>query len=217
VAPSNEGSLLISVVILRRVVGFIGLLLSPVLVVSSGLHLQSSISDYYYTGAQNIFVGALCAVGVFLCCYKGFDVNDWVLSLIAGSAAILVALCPTVPANPTTLEALKGDLHWLFAATFLGSLAYLSLFQFTKTNAPGNPTPQKLARNRVYRVCGALMAGCLLLLLAYKLSPPGLTQGLARFNPVFCLESVAVIAFGVSWLTKGEMLLGDKPQTADPA
>lgn len=30
-----------------------------------------------------------------------------------------------------------------------------------------------------------------------------------RLDPVFRLESLAVVAFGVSWLTKGESILKD--------
>jgi hypothetical protein len=31
-----------------------------------------------------------------------------------------------------------------------------------------------------------------------------------ELDPVFWLESLAVVAFGVSWLTKGEMILKDE-------
>ena len=31
-----------------------------------------------------------------------------------------------------------------------------------------------------------------------------------KLDPVFWLESLAVVAFGVSWLTKGEMILKDE-------
>jgi len=34
---------------------------------------------------------------------------------------------------------------------------------------------------------------------------------LERYAPIFWLEGIAVIAFGVSWLTKGEAILKDKP------
>jgi hypothetical protein len=33
---------------------------------------------------------------------------------------------------------------------------------------------------------------------------------LLKFSPLFWLEAVAVFAFGVSWLTKGEVILADK-------
>ena len=31
----------------------------------------------------------LYAVGVFLCCYKGYDIKEWALSFIAGSDSIV--------------------------------------------------------------------------------------------------------------------------------
>jgi len=33
---------------------------------------------------------------------------------------------------------------------------------------------------------------------------------LQNFKPVFWLEALSVVSFGVSWLTKGEAILGDE-------
>jgi hypothetical protein len=33
---------------------------------------------------------------------------------------------------------------------------------------------------------------------------------LVNFNPVFWLESIALWAFGISWIVKGEVILKDK-------
>jgi hypothetical protein len=57
------------------------------------------MSGYYYTGMHNIFVGALCALGVFLVAYNGYDDLDRWITNIAGAAAIIVALFPTKPAS----------------------------------------------------------------------------------------------------------------------
>jgi hypothetical protein len=51
------------------------------------------------------------------------------------------------------------------------------------------------------------MAGCLLLIGIYKLFVQ--TEQWQQVDPVFWLESVSVIAFGISWLVKGEFILGD--------
>jgi hypothetical protein len=41
---------------------------------------------------------------------------------------------------------------------------------------------------------------------------------LTAFNPVFWLETIAILAFGVSWLTKGEAILKDDfSSSSDPA
>jgi hypothetical protein len=74
--------------------------------------VQTSISAYYYTHAQAIFVGALIAIGTCLICLRGSTDLEDVLLNIAGMLAPVVALVPTpqtgdcaslpgVPQDPT--------------------------------------------------------------------------------------------------------------------
>lgn len=74
--------------------------------------VQTSISAYYYTHAQAIFVGVLVAIGVCLICLRGSTEHEDVLLNLAGILAAVVALVPTpdagncaslpgVPADPT--------------------------------------------------------------------------------------------------------------------
>ena len=81
---------------LRQTVGWIGTLLPAVLIVgvavSSTASRPGSMSGYYYTDMRNIFVGALCALGVFLGAYAGYDDVDRWITNIAGIGAIGVAL-----------------------------------------------------------------------------------------------------------------------------
>lgn len=57
--------------------------------------LLGSISAYYYTPVQSMFVGALLAMGVSLICLKGnTDLEDMLLN-VAGMLATVVALVPT--------------------------------------------------------------------------------------------------------------------------
>src|SRR5437899_11536622 len=62
---------------LRRAVGMIGFLLPVVLaigkIVLESPGLQHSISAYYYTVVRDVFVGSLCAIGVFLASTQGYD------------------------------------------------------------------------------------------------------------------------------------------------
>jgi len=89
-------------------------------------------------------------------------------------------------------------------------LGYFCLFLFTKTNPDKIPTRQKLLRNRVYKVCGTLIVVALILIVIVKQFPEN--SEMMRLAPVFWLESVAVVAFGISWLTKGEAFLKDVPE-----
>jgi hypothetical protein len=208
VSPPEE-SLVVSTLIFRRLVGILGIALPFALVLWTGLSFQLSISAYYYTPGRNLFVGVMCVVGAFLCCYKGYDIRDKALCLVAGIAAILVGLVPMAQDVDPFPAQVRGWFHLFFAAVFLGCLAALSLFQFTQTDARTAKamTPQKIRRNRVYRLCGWVMVGCLGAIVLYKfpLTKP-LLDFLTPLNPVFDGESLAVIAFGISWLTKGEGL-----------
>ncbi|HEX5924749.1 MAG TPA: hypothetical protein VFY45_13015 [Baekduia sp.] len=73
---------------------------------------QTSISAYYYTHAQAIFVGTLIAIGTCLVCLRGSTELEDVLLNVAGMLAPVVALVPTpkvgacaslpgVPEDPT--------------------------------------------------------------------------------------------------------------------
>ena len=95
------------------------------------------------------------------------------------------------------------SLHFLFL-----TLAYFCLKLFTKTAPDKTPTRRKLQRNTVYRVCGYTILACILL--AGVVALPPIKTLLERLSPVFWLESGAIVAFGVAWLTKGETILKDE-------
>ena len=70
-------------------------------------------------------------------------------------------------------------------------------------------------RNKVYVACGVTILVCIALIAAGKLTLGEPFEARTRF--VFWLESVAVVAFGVSWLTKAEFVFGDpRPSTRAP-
>lgn len=209
--PQNP--LVLSYLAMRQAVGFIGIALPPVLVVGKillqGPGIQSSISSYHYTDMRTVFEGSLCALGVFLLCTRGYDRQDEIAGRLASAFVIGVALLPTTPdAGATSREQIIGGVHLSFAALFYLTLAYFSIALFTKTAQENRPTPQKLKRNMVYRVCGYIILVCLLLIGIVKLS--SIEDRLQGFSPVFWLESVATMSFGLSWLTKGETILKDK-------
>lgn len=151
----GRNQLIVSYMLLRQTVGWIGTLLPAVLLVgvaiSSAASRPGSMSGYYYTDMRNIFVGALCALGVFLGAYAGYDEVDRWITNIAGLGAIGVAFCPTKPAvcaagtqacpassvtHLSTSQQLVGDIHLVFAATTFIALGLMAL-RFAK----GGMTP----------------------------------------------------------------------------
>ncbi len=105
----------------------------------------------------------------------------------------------TIPSDP------PGLCH-----TFFLTLIYFSLFLFTKTDPDQPPTRRKLHRNTVYRICGYTMGACIGLIALYLLMPEETASRYAKYQPVFWLEGLAIVVFGISWLTKGEAILQDE-------
>jgi len=203
---------------LRKAVGMIGFLLPLVLAIGKILlqspGLQQSISSYYYTMVRDVFVGSLCAIGVFLMSTQGYDRRDEIAGYLAGIFAIGVALFPTTPDSGATAEAqVIGKVH-LACATFLFlTFAYFCLRLFTISG--GNPTRRKLQRNLVYRVCGWTILACIALIAIVHI--PAIAKTVSALSPVFWLEALAVMTFGFAWLTKGEMILKDETEQARAA
>jgi len=208
-----QDSLVLSYLGLRKAVGIIGVALPFVLsfgkILLQSPGIENSISAYYYTDVRNVFVGSLCAIGVFLMSCRGYDRGDAIAGYLACAFAVGVALFPTTPGkDATSQEKLIGILHLSFAALFFLTLAYFSLVQFTKTARGATPTPRKRQRNTVYRVCGCTILACILSIVVVKL--PSVETLAQQLTPVFWLESLAIVAFGVAWLTKGETILKDQ-------
>jgi hypothetical protein len=197
---------------LRRGIGVIGLALPFVLVFGHDLATgrlvwRESMSSYYYTDMRNILVGALCAIGLVLFCYR-YDRLDNVLSNVAGCCAIAVALLPTAPDDPSPAGRVVGVLHAIAAAALLLIFAWFCFGLFTRADPVVAPTVHKVARNRIYRICGtAILVAVLLGLIS--LTPVVSDRFRDTVHPLLWCEWVAVSAFGIAWLIKGRTLVTD--------
>jgi hypothetical protein len=213
----KEQSMVFSYLTLRKAIGILGIALP--FVVSLGAlilfqtGLQSSISSYYYTGMRDLFVGTLFTIGFFLLSYKGYERSDDIAGDLACIFAVGVALFPTTPNGIVTSGArLTGYVHLAFAALFFLTLTYFSLVLFTKTDPNKSPSKRKLQRNKVYKVCGYTMGFCILLMFVYTFLPSEMESFIEKYKPAYWLEALAILAFGVSWFTKGEAILKDNVQ-----
>ncbi len=207
ISTSHATGQIYSYLALRNTVGWIGILLPFVLM--SGSHFifgeevpLFDISMYYYSGMRDVFVGAMCAVGLFLFFYRGYDMLDNLAGDVAGFCAILIAWFPTSKVGP---QDLAGQIHFVAAGIFFAVLALFSLFLFTRTGDA--PTPRKIQRNLIYITCGIVLTMASLGIFIYFLF---LQDRFPDTRFVFWAETVALIAFGISWLTKGGTLLPDK-------
>lgn len=197
---------------LRKAVGWIGILLPFVLVLGNIIlygkrEVLTNMSVYYHTGMRDVFVGAICAIALFLFFYKGYDWWDNLSADIAGVFALGVAFFPTVEEGSWDWIAW---VHFTSAACFLVILALISIFLFTRGYR--HPTVMKKKRNLVYRVCGIVMLAALASIEIFFLFFNGIGSN-SRF--VLIAETVTLMAFGISWLTKGGTLYPDKPVKHD--
>lgn len=193
---------------LRKAVGWIGILLPFVLVaghliIFNGESALTNMSAYYHTGMRDLFVGAICAIALFLFFYKGYDRWDNSAANLAGFFALGVAFFPTVKEGPWDWIAW---VHFSCAACFLVILALISIFLFTRGEE--HLTEMKKKRNLIFRACGIIMLVALASIEVFFLFFDGINSD-SRF--VLIAETVTLMAFGISWLTKGGTLYPDKP------
>ncbi len=194
----------ISYYALRILIGATGILLPLLLFVGNlianySLEIEFSVSDYYDNGtAGDILVGVLFVLGFFLMTYKGYDKTDSITANLGCVFALGVALFPTTSSNN-----LVHILHFVFAILLFSVFIFFSIYLFRKSEPGKNCSKQKDKRNKVYFACGIIMILCIAGIALSMLVFPDTS---AKYKLVFWLESVALIAFGFSWIIKAEFL-----------
>ena len=195
----------------RQLIGYIGLVLPFLLiwiaVIRDGIEQWKnleSISAYYYTGAVAAFVGMLVALALFLFTYRGYankhNRADRFVAKTAALASVLIAFFPTkAPEGVPALswwEPWTGVLHHVGAIILFTMFAIFALWLFRLTAVGEQQDVDKRLRNNIYLFCGIMIVACI--------SWAGI-NGL-NGKPIFWPESIALIAFAVSWLVKGYAL-----------
>ncbi len=204
-SAGGSDRVLVSYLTLRKIIGLLGVSL-PILVAVGCIifgactGILESISVYYGTAMRDVFVGILFTVAWFLFAYRGYERKDDLAGDVACVCAIAVAIFPV-----TSGSGIVRIVHFVAAAGLLLTFAYFSIYLFTKSG--GSPTPEKLLRNKVYRACGGVIVVSVALIPVAKVFAEG--TAIESLQPVFWLETFALWAFGLSWITKGEWILAD--------
>ena len=212
----------------RRSLGLLGLAL-PVSLFFFGRAInddkQPSISDFYHTAMGDVLVGVLCAIGIFLLAYRGYPrgkkwFGDAWVSTLAGFGAVGVALFPTqykfgtvCGAEPCYVSGFTFHTeiyHLISASTFFVCLAIFCFVLFPQGSRTENSELRKKAENATYFTCGVVLIVAIAGLLYVATLGDPMQPLLGISNPVFWLEAIGVIAFSVSWLTKGKIIAGLK-------
>jgi len=196
---------------LRQALGYVGFFLPGLVYVFAawrsvggfpGWKPLDSLSEYYYSGSVAILTGALGAIAAFLFTYQGYTNPyrrwDVLTGKVAGVAALGVALFPTESLSPFEEPpwwvGWIGKVHLASACLLFACLIVFSVFLFPISDAPSEgQRADRRVQNPVYRLCGAGMAGLLI----------WAGVALQRRSPIFFQESLALMLFGISWLTKG--------------
>ncbi len=222
----------------RWFLGWLGLWLPTVILlwgwVAPEQVIPESISaSYYLPNRGSFFIGALCAIGVFLVNYEGHPpgrdawhlpfldtrVGQWLdrvltdsrVTTLAGWAALGTALLPTSDTSGTCGDYVCSTAgHAVLAGTFLALLAYMAVFQFTRSDKRREDwSAEKRLTNRLYLVCGSVMGLAVVLLAVRKaMLYFELSDWTWPHPPVFWLEAFGVWAFGLAWLVKSDAGLG---------
>lgn len=214
---ADDRNFVVSYLTIRKAIGFLGVLLPLVIIAGTsfqgGPFIPFTVSNTYFTNMREVFTGVLCAVALFMICYKGYGVADDVVTTASGVGALGVANFPTADLPPTgahigtfqLIDTTSAAVHLCFAIPFFLLLAVNSLFLFTKTD--GTKTENKKKRNTVYIVCGLLIVAALVAVAVISFCFPDFEY--VSWHPIFWCETLALAAFGTSWLVKGETFLKD--------
>ena len=219
--------------VMRLVVGVLGVALPLVFIIGEafflrgGVHVRGSISAYYHTPMQDVFVGGLCVIGFLLATYMAGEFGTWDFwaSLIAGLAVLGVVFFPTTrsglpadapacgsvpqPLGCSTVEQALGEhqtavIHGISAIVFIFFLAVMSFLFATSEVLPkqdparGGPKP-KVFRNPVLFWVHTACALVILAAGAWAFAGAGIWE----LTPLYIGEVAAIWAFGISWIIAG--------------
>jgi len=216
---NQNRNFIISFLAMQRLIGILGISL-PIIVVmggflQNGFVIQGSISGYYYTNMRDFFVGLLYGVSLFLMSYRGYEKIDDLIGNLSGIFALGIVAFPTsmycgqvVKVGMFLLDDnISEYIHLAFGTLFFLSLSFNSIFLFTRRH-PGVLGREKRRRNLIYRLCGIVMILSIVCITIYTLFLRD--TYISKFYPVLIFESIALLAFGISWLVKGHTLFKDK-------
>ncbi|WP_041693932.1 MULTISPECIES: hypothetical protein [Emticicia] len=214
---------------LRILVGVLGMLLPLLLwlllLIQNGVQSpMDSISHYFYTRAGTIFTIIVSLLAIFLLVYKGYEPIDFILSSIAGVCALLLLYFPTsnITCDTNLINCdyiithlndneIRIKFHFIMAGMFLGSLALMSIFLFTKKKGDpeGLVLPELKGEKIIFVICGLLMLLSMLIIATNCFGIFSKTE-FDHYNLTFWFEVIALEAFGFSWFVKGNVF--DKRQ-----
>lgn len=202
---------------IRYALGWLCLILVPCSVgfglfdiADNGSQYWWSVSATYYANSKPFMIGILFATGVFFICYRGYDRLDNIIADISAVSAFGIIIFPCECfASPERVGifglnvSTSHILHCIFASILFISFAIMIGFRFTK----GNTTYffAKKRRNRIYRICAALITLAMIVQVVTSILDIG---WMTIVN-----ETVMLTSMSIAWLVKAgafKIFLEDK-------
>jgi heme A synthase len=195
----------------RQLIGYLGLVLPLLLYVLAGVrHTDGlpnwaplpSISAYYYTGAVAAFIGVIASLSLFLFSYRGYEgvASDRIVGSVGGAGAVGVILFPTTPPAASLRVAWWNNwmatVHYASAVILFIAFILFAIWLFRQSDIAEHAArpSDKQWRDRACLWCGIIM----IVAIAWA------GWAGSRDASIFYQESVAIEAFAISWLVKGE-------------
>jgi hypothetical protein len=220
---------------IRLVVGFLGILLPIIFIIGEAfflrgsVHVRGSLSGYYHTSMQDVFVGGLCVIGFLLATYMVGEWRTWdfAASLIAGIAVLGVVFFPTTrsglppgapacgtvpePAGCSAIEQALGEhqtavIHAVYAIVFILFLAIMSFLFAASEVLPAKDRIMVKGQSKpsMFRRPGLFWTHSVCALVIVAAGAWAFAgSGIWELTRLYIGEVASIWAFGVSWLVAG--------------
>ncbi len=191
---------------LKLIVGVIAISLPILTSRCASVPLKSISESYYETGwSHSIFIGFLFAIAAFLMAYNGVEPHEKPLSKGASVAALGVALFPCDCGHDPNVV---PYVHGLSAAAMFIALAFFcrAFYRRARKKAREKGYAEADRRAVIYVLSGVAIVLSIVVLAIDYASGHRLSAGFPTLT--FWGEAVALVAFGVAWLTASKTVPG---------
>jgi hypothetical protein len=197
-----------------------------------GNDLPDSLSGYYYSHMRNLFVGGMCAAGVFLFFYRGDDRSERWATNVAGAFALGIAFLPTTQPHisptsscgPVTPIMPQPSPHgsliaWFHTGCLVGLMSAIAFmaWRFAREHTEEQKSQmvaedQEMERDSQLKGRNKkIYVGCIAALFvagAFAGVQQAFNSHLKAQAPwLFYAELIAFVAFGVAWFVKGRAVI----------
>ena len=185
---------------IKLIIGVIAISLATLTSIFSSSPLESISASYHEEGwSSNIFVGFLFAISAFLLAYHGRSVFEMVISKIAAVSALGVAMFPCSCGGH---QEIIPHVHYISATImFLILVAFCYSF-FRRAQSKGHI--QAVFRAYIYAICGITILISIAVIGLDFILDESISLRISRLT--FYCEAVALVAFGIAWLTASRIL-----------